>query len=224
MTVAIVTGAGRNLGRSIALALARASMDVVVNARSDLAAAERVAAEAGALGVRAIPVLADVTDQAAVEAMIGRAAELGPVRVLVNNAALRTRVPVAELTFEDWRAVHDVVLDGAFRCVRAVLPLLRATGDGRVISVLGANALAGDPSRVHLSAAKHGLVGLTKALANACAADGITVNAVSPGKLDPPDEAEAGRRRDHLAATVAFLTSVEAGDVTGQVIEVGPRV
>jgi 3-oxoacyl-[acyl-carrier protein] reductase len=222
MTVAIVTGGARNLGRAIVLALAAAGFDVVVNARTDGAGAEAVAAEAAACGVRALPVLADVTDPAAVTAMVERAAELGPVGVLVNNAAVRTKVPVGELTIEDWRAVHSVVLDGAFHCVRAALPSLRAAGNGRVISVLGANALAGDPGRVHLSAAKHGLVGLTLALAKACAADGVTVNAVSPGKMNPRDETAARQRRSRLAATVAFLASPDAGDVTGQVIEVGP--
>jgi 3-oxoacyl-[acyl-carrier protein] reductase len=222
MTVAIVTGGAKNLGRAIVLALAGAGFDVVVNARTDEAGAASAAMAATALGVRARPVLADVTDPAAVATMVERAAELGPVGVLVNNAAVRGRVPVAELTVEDWRAVQSVVLDGAFHCVHAALPSLRAAGRGRVVNVLGANALAGDPTRVHLSAAKHGLVGLTLALAKACAADGITVNAVSPGKMNPADETEARRRRQRLAATVAFLASADGGDITGQVIEVGP--
>lgn len=216
----MVTGAARNVGRSIALALAAAGFDVVVNARADLAAATGVA---DLCGGRSIPVLADVSDPAAVAAMFERAAELGPVRVLVNNAALRTRVPIGELTVEEWRRVHSVVLDGAFHCVHAALPLLRTVGDGRIVTMLGGNALAGDPGRVHVSAAKHGLVGMTLALAAACASDGITVNAVSPGKMNPPDAAEADRRRTRLADTVAFLASPQASDVTGQVIAVGPR-
>lgn len=218
--VAVVTGAARNLGRSVALALAAAGFDVVVNARADLAAATEVAAECGG---RSIPVLADVSDPAAVAGMFERAAELGPVRVLVNNAALRTRVPIGELTVQEWRRVHSVVLDGAFHCVHAALPLLRAAGEGRIVTMLGGNALAGDPGRVHVSAAKHGLVGMTLALAAACADDGITVNAVSPGRMNPPDPAEADRRRTRLADTVAFLASPQASDVTGQVIAVGPR-
>jgi 3-oxoacyl-[acyl-carrier protein] reductase len=218
--VAVVTGAARNLGRSIALALSAAGFDVVVNARADLAAATEVAAECGG---RSIPVLADVSDPAAVAGMFERAAELGPVRVLVNNAALRTRVPIGELTVQEWRRVHSVVLDGAFHCVHAALPLLRAAGDGRIVTMLGGNALAGDPGRVHVSAAKHGLVGLTLSLAAACADDGITVNAVSPGRMNPPDPVEADRRRARLADTVAFLAAPRASDVTGQVIAVGPR-
>jgi 3-oxoacyl-[acyl-carrier protein] reductase len=221
--VAVVTGAGRNLGRAIALALAEGGFDVVVNTRSDLVAAGMVVKEAEALGVRAIPVAADVTDPSAVHDMFVRAAELGPVRVLVNNAAVRTRVPVDAMTFEDWRAVLSVTLDGAFHCVRAALPLLRSSGGGRVVNLVGANALAGDPARMHVSAAKHGLIGMTLSLAKACAADGITVNAVSPGRMNPPDELVAARRRARLAATVAFLASSDGADITGQVIEVGPR-
>ena len=221
--VAVVTGGARNLGRSIVLALAVAGFDVLVNTRSDLEQAEAVAKEARDLGVGAHAVLADVTDAAAVGKMMRRAADLGPLRVLVNNAALRTRVPVDEMTFEDWRAVHSVILDGAFRCVHAALPSLRASGNGRIINLLGANALRGDPARVHVAAAKHGLVGMTLALANACAEDGITVNAVSPGRVTPDDETETARRRAGVANTIAFLASTAASEVNGQVIEVGPK-
>jgi 3-oxoacyl-[acyl-carrier protein] reductase len=221
--VAVVTGAGRNLGRAMVLALARAGFDVVVNTRSGLEQAEIVAKEAEALGVRALPVLADVTDGDAVDEMVGRASSLGPLRVLVNNASLRTRIPIGEMTFDHWRHVQAVTLDGAFRCVSSALPALRASGDGRIVNIAGVNALRGDPTRVHVSAAKHGLVGLTLALADACAADGITVNAVSPGRMNADGEAESARRRDRLASTVAFLASPQAGDVTGQVIEVGPH-
>lgn len=221
--VAVVTGGARNLGRAVILALAGAGFDVVVNARTDLDQAKLVAEEATALGVRAVPVLADVTDGAAVDAMMGVAAELGPVRVLVNNASVRGRKPVDELSFEDWRAVHAVTLDGAFRCVQAVLPMMRAAGSGRVVNMIGKNVLAGDPTRVHVSSAKHGLIGLTLALAKACADDGITVNAVSPGHMNADTEAESARRRAQVAGVVAFLASPAADDVTAQVIEVAPQ-
>ncbi|MEW2550035.1 SDR family NAD(P)-dependent oxidoreductase [Streptomyces sp. NPDC047002] len=221
--VAVVTGAGRNLGRAMALALAEAGHAVVVNTRADLAAAEAVAKEAEAYGVPARAVAADVTDPAQVERLMARAAELGPLRVLVNNAAVRTRIPAAELTFDDWRRALDITLDGAFRCVRAALPALRASGRGRIVNIIGGNALRGDPDRVHVSAAKHGLVGLTLALAEACAGDGITVNAVSPGHLNAPTEAETARNRAEVAAAVAFLASPRAAGVTGEVVSVGPR-
>jgi 3-oxoacyl-[acyl-carrier protein] reductase len=222
--VAVVTGGARNLGRTIVLALARSGYDVVVNSRSDVEQAEKTAAEARTLGVAAAVALADVADPAAVAAMFGVADAMGPVRVLVNNAALRTRVPVTELTVADWQAVRAVILDGAMHCALEALPRLRAAGDGRIVTMIGGNALRGDPGRVHVSAAKHGLIGMTKALAAACASDHITVNAVSPGKMNPDgaSEDDAERRRQSVADTVAYLASPAAHGVTGQVIEVGP--
>lgn len=220
--VAVVTGGGRNLGRAICLALAASGHDVVVAGHSDQAAVDAVAEEVRAYGVRAEAVLADVAKPHEVETMLSVAAGLGSVRVLVNNAAVRPRVPIDELSLEQWRAVHDVVLDGAFHCVHAALPHLRASGSGRIINLLGRNAIAGDPSRVHVVAAKHGLLGLTIALARACAEDGITVNAISPGKMNPRNSDESARRRGRLGETIAFLASAAGADVTGQVIEVGP--
>ncbi len=222
--VAVVTGAGRNLGRAIALALARDGFDVVVNTRSDVAQAEQVAAEARKFGVSAAVAVADVADPAAVARMFAMADGLGPLRVLVNNAGARTRVPVYDVTTADWAAVRSVTLDGAMNCVLTALPRLRTAG-GAIVSVIGGNALRGDPDRFHVSAAKYGLVGMTKALAAACSADDVTVNAVSPSNMVPeagPDaERETRRRREAVADTVAFLVSPAACDVTGQVVDVG---
>ncbi|WNG86332.1 SDR family NAD(P)-dependent oxidoreductase [Mycobacterium sp. ITM-2016-00317] len=220
----MVTGGARNLGRSLVLALARSGYDVVVNAKTDAEGAERTAAEARALGVSATAALADVADPDEVGRLFEAVDRLGPLRVLVNNAALRTRVPLSELMIEDWQAVRSVTLDGAMHCALTALPRLRATDSGRIVTMIGGNALRGDPGRVHVSAAKHGLVGMTKALAAACADDGITVNAVSPGKMRPDNanEQEAERRRGMVAQTVAFLASAAAFGVTGQLIEAGP--
>jgi 3-oxoacyl-[acyl-carrier protein] reductase len=222
--VAVVTGGARNLGRSMVLALASSGYDIVVNAKTDAEGAERTAAQARALGVSATAALADVASPDEVRHLFEAADRLGPLRVLVNNAALRTRIPVSDLTIEDWQAVRSVTLDGAMHCALAALPRLRDTGDGRIITMIGGNALRGDPGRVHVSAAKHGLIGMTKALAAACAGDGTTVNAVSPGKMRPDNasEQEAERRRGMVAEAVAFLASPAAFGVTGQVIEVGP--
>lgn len=222
--VAIVTGGARNLGRTVVLALARAGFGVVVNARTDADGAERTAAEAREFGVAATAVLADVANPDDVQRLYEAADRLGTLRVLVNNAALRTRIPVSELTIADWHAVRSVALDGAVYCALAALPRLRAAGGGSIITMIGGNALRGDPTRVHVSAAKHGLIGLTKALAAACADDGITVNAVSPGKMHPEGagEDEAARRRGQVADSVVFLASAAGSGVTGQLIEVGP--
>ncbi|MGH3644706.1 MAG: SDR family NAD(P)-dependent oxidoreductase [Mycobacterium sp.] len=222
--VAVVTGGARNLGRAIVLALARDGYDVVVNTRSDVEQAEKVAAEARAHGVAAAVAAADVADPAAVGRMFAVADGLGPLRVLVNNAAARTRVPVYDVTAADWEAVRSVTLDGAMNCVLAALPRLRADGGG-IVSIIGGNALSGDPGRFHVSAAKYGLVGMTKALAAACAADHVNVNAVSPSNMNPEPgqeaERESQRRREAVADTVAFLVSRAGCDVTGQLIEVG---
>jgi 3-oxoacyl-[acyl-carrier protein] reductase len=220
--VALVTGGARTLGRAIAHALAAAGYGVVVTAASDGAAAEETAAELAALGVPALGLVADVSDPDAVAESVARAATLGPLRVLVNNAALRTRVAVDDLTLQDWAAVRSVTLDGAFHCVHAALPHLRAAGGGRIVSMLGANSLRGDPQRVHLSAAKYGVVGLTRALSAALSGDGITVNAVSPGRMTTDSPEESAVRRARVADTVAFLASDRAAHVTGQVIDVGP--
>lgn len=222
--VAVVTGGARNLGRTIVLALARDGFDVVVNTRTDVARAEQVAARAREFGVEAAVAAADVADPAAVGRMFAVADGLGPLRVLVNNAAARTRVPVYDVTAEDWEAVRSVTLDGAMNCVLAALPRLRA-GGGAIVSIIGGNALRGDPGRFHVSTAKYGLVGMTKALAAACAADHVNVNAISPSNMDPeqgPDaEHELLRRRETVADAVAFLVSQAGRDVTGQLIEVG---
>jgi 3-oxoacyl-[acyl-carrier protein] reductase len=214
----VVTGAGRNLGSVIALALARDGFDVVVNTRSDIGGARAVCSRIEALGVRARAAVADVTDATAVARLMDEAHELGDIRVLVNNAALRNRVSFGELTLEQWRATLAVTLDAAFICSHAALD--RMSGGGRIVNILGANALAGDPDRVHVSAAKHGLVGLTRALAAACAGTGVTVNAVSPAGLQG-EPAQLEQRRREVADVVAFLSSHAASGITGQVIEVG---
>jgi 3-oxoacyl-[acyl-carrier protein] reductase len=220
-SVAVVTGGSRHLGRSIAVALARAGHHVLVNARSDMDGAHRVAAEITSAGGRADAVQADVTDPAAVDRMFARAAEIGRVEVLVNNAAVRNRIPVAELTVADWNAVRAVVLDGAFHCVHAALPALTA-GGGTVVNILGANALAGDGRRVHVSAAKYGLLGLTLALADACRSSGVRVNAVSPARMgEDPEHAE--RARSAVAETVVWLASPAGWGVTGATITAGGK-
>ena len=224
--VALVTGGARNLGRAIVLALARSGYDVVVNARTDLEGAEKVAAEAREIGVSAVCALADVGSPEQVQRMFAAADSLGPVRALVNNAAVRTQVPAYDVTATDWESVRSVTLDGAMHCVFEALPRLRSAGGGAIVSIIGGNALRGDARRFHVSAAKYGLVGMTKGLAAACAPDGISVNAVSPSHMEPDPgmaaaEQETQRRRDAVADAVAFLASPSGVDVTGQLIEVG---
>ena len=125
------------------------------------------------------------------------------LRVLVNNASYRPRQQVTTITEEDWHQVRSVTLDGAFRCIRCALPAL--IPGGRIVNILGRNALAGDPERVHLSAAKHGLLGLTLALAAALRDDGVAVNAVSPGVDADGPELDAVPRRDRRSGRASGL-------------------
>ncbi|MGA7488652.1 MAG: SDR family NAD(P)-dependent oxidoreductase, partial [Xanthobacteraceae bacterium] len=118
--VAIITGAGRNIGRGIALALAEGGAAVVVNARANLKEAEAVAGEIERAGGSGLAITADVADAAAVEEMVAAAAaRFGRVDILVNNAAVRAEQPLEQMTLADWRAVTGIILDGAFNCVKA---------------------------------------------------------------------------------------------------------
>lgn len=215
--IAVVTGSGTGLGARIAEALAARGLTIVVNVRTDVAGADRVADGIRARGGTAHVLRADVTDEVQVAAMFENVREMGQLRVLVNNASLRRRQPVEEITVDDFRQVLDVTLGGAFNCVRHALPLLRE--QGRIVNILGSNAMAGDARRVHVSAAKHGLLGLTLSLGEALRSRGVTVNAVSPD-IRATDPAELLACQERVARTVALLASADAQHVTGTVLDV----
>src|SRR6201747_2250494 len=186
-TVAIVTGAGRNIGRAIALALADAGASIVVNARSNRAEADAVAREIEALGAKALVHIGDVADAKAVQAMADAAVKhFGRIDILVNNAALRREMPFSEMNHAEWREIMDVTLDGAFHCVKACLPALQKSGAGTVINIGGLSAHTGAKNRAHVVTAKAGLIGFTRALAHDLAEHGITVNCVVPGLIGTP--------------------------------------
>ena len=236
--VALVTGAGRNIGRSIAHALARDGLAVVVNVRSSVEEGQAVVGQLQALGTPAMLCVADVTDPQAVRAMMGQiATRFGRLDVLVNNAAIRREATLAELSSADWRSTLAVVLDGAFHCAQAALPLLQAAQDGAIVNIGGLTAHTGALDRVHVVTAKAGLVGMTRALAHDLAAHQVTVNCVSPGMIDtvrkgssttgtPQHHAQhkplLGRRgtADEVADAVAWLAGGQARFVTGQVLHV----
>ena len=217
--LALVTGAGSGLGAVIAEHLARLGFTVAVNTRSRAADADAVVTAIRAGGGSAFAVTADVTDTAQVERMFEVIATHGALRVLVNNASHRPRQLVHEITEADWQRVREVTLDGAFRCIRSALPVMGR--GGRIINVLGKNALDGDPARVHVSAAKYGLLGLTIALATALRPDGIAVNAVSPGvDADVVDGAGLNDCRSEIAAEVARYAVADDAELTGTVTDV----
>jgi 3-oxoacyl-[acyl-carrier protein] reductase len=232
--VAIVTGAGRNIGRAIALALADAGAAILVNARSNQAEAEEVACEIAAAGGKAVAHVGNVADEKAVQAMADAAVgRFGRIDILVNNAALRREKPFAAMDYTEWREILNVTLDGAFHCTKACLPALRASGAGTIVNIGGLSAHTGAANRAHVVTAKAGIVGFTRALAYDLAGDGITVNCVVPGLIgtprpkDRPEPAHhlthdtitgARGRPDDVAAVVRFLCTPAARYITGQAI------
>jgi 3-oxoacyl-[acyl-carrier protein] reductase len=234
--VAIVTGAGRNIGRAIALALAEGGASIVVNAHSNRAEADAVVREIEILGGKALVQLGDVADAADVQALADAALNhFGRIDILVNNAALRREKSFAEMSYPEWREILDVTLDGAFHCTKACLPALRKSGAGAIVNIGGLSAHTGAKNRAHVVTAKAGLIGFTRALAHDLADDGITVNCVVPGLIgtprpkDKPEPAHhlthgtitgARGRPEDVAASVRFLCGPGARYVTGQAVHV----
>ena len=141
---ALITGSGRNIGRATALMLAKEGVNVVVNARSNQAEVDAVADEVRALGVRALPVLADVADKSAVDSMLGRALEeFGGIDILVSNVAIRPHRPFLEVTDDEWVRIRSVILDGAIYCSQAAIPSMVENGWGRVIFMTGSGTYRG---------------------------------------------------------------------------------
>jgi 3-oxoacyl-[acyl-carrier protein] reductase len=236
---ALITGAGRNIGRACALGLAEDGFDVAINGSSDRAAAEKVAAEAAKLGARTLVVMGDVGVPDDCKRIADAAiAAFGAVDVLINNAAVRPGKPFLEAGADEWRRVMSVDLDAAVWLARACLPGMLNKGWGRVINFTGMNAMAGHGGRASVSVAKHGVWGLTKALAKEFGANGITVNAISPGPIAADEvnqkEYSSAQRQQTVArvpvgrmgtpvevAAAARLLASEAGAyINGQMLQV----
>ncbi|HWP27889.1 MAG TPA: SDR family NAD(P)-dependent oxidoreductase [Xanthobacteraceae bacterium] len=232
--VAIVTGAGRSIGRAVALELAAAGAAVVVNVRANTAEGESVVRDVEAAGGRAMLAVADVTDAPAVQQMATAALKrFGRIDYLVNNAALRQEKHIEDMTFEDWRRITGVILDGAFHCVKACLDAIKASDAGSIVNVGGLSGIMGAPDRAHVVTAKAGIVGFTRALAMELAPHKVTVNTLVPTMLAKPDRphdmpkhpiyrpllGRAGWPTD-FAPAVRFLLGPGARYITGQTIHV----
>ena len=236
---ALITGSGRNIGRATALTLAKQGVNIVVNARSNQAEVDAVVEEVRALGVRALPVLADVADRAAVDSMAAQAVEeFGGVDILISNVAIRPHRPFLEVTDDEWVRIRSIILDGAIYCSQAAIPSMVEKGWGRVIYMTGSGTYRGGNNRAHVSAAKMGLAGLARSLALEMAPHNITVNVISPGTIDTVHEASwypegvpesrahsevpLGRAGwpEEIAGACRYLVSDEGAYVTGQTLHV----
>jgi len=226
----LVTGAARGIGRSLALTLAAAGIDVAVHYRNSRADALETVARAEALGVRAVALAADVTEEGSAQRLVAAAAEaLGGLRVLINNVGDYHKGPFAELDARTWRAMFASNLDSVFFTCSAALPHLRASGGGLVVNLgyAGAEQLRARPGIVAYQIAKSGVLLYTKALARAEAAHGIRANVIAPGVIEtsvsqPLEEIPMGRlgRLEEMAGALRYLLSPEAAYVTGVQIEV----
>lgn len=234
---ALVTGGSRGIGCAIALELARQGADVAINYARNAEAAAQVVAEIEALGRRAVALLADVGDfdQAAalVDAAVGA---LGRLDILVNNAGIVRDTLLLRMQEADWDDVLRVNLKGAFNTSKAAVRLMARQRAGRIINISSVSGLMGQVGQANYSAAKAGLIGLTKSMAREFAARGITVNVVAPGFIPTDmnvamDETMRERLReliplgrfgaaDEVAHAVAFLASNEAAYITGAVLPV----
>jgi 3-oxoacyl-[acyl-carrier protein] reductase len=236
-TVALITGASRGIGHATALALAGRGMAVAVGFRSDPEGAEEAVAKARAEGVEARAVAIDVREEASIdEAFRSIEADLGPVRVLVNNAGYTKDGLAIKYKTESWDATMGINLRGAFLCCRRALPAMLKARWGRIINVASAAALRGNAGQAAYSASKSGLVGMTKSLARELGGRGITVNAVCPGfvatKMTEAQSEDIRRRyiemtpaarfgsAEEVAAVIAFLAGGEASYVNGAVVAV----
>lgn len=234
--VAVVTGGAQGIGKSISGFLARDGANLVIS-DVNLEAAEKTAAEFSGGGRRAIPVQADVADSHQVAEMVARASkEFGRVDILINNAGITRDALLIRMKEEDWARVMDVNLNGAFYCVRAVLPLMSKQRRGRIVNIASVVGVMGNAGQSNYAASKAALIGLTKSIAREYASRGITANAVAPGFIDTamtqalsPDVREGlmkqiplGRlgQPDDVAQAVRFLVSEAADYMTGQVLHV----
>ena len=235
--VAIVTGAGRGIGRAVAVRLAKAGMDVVINYSSSEGPARETAAECEKYGVTAISFKGDVSSAEDCKALIDETVKtFGRVDVLVNNAGITKDALLVTMTEEAFDKVIDINLKGTYNMMKAAARTMIRQRSGRIVNMASVVGIFGNPGQVNYAASKAGVIGMTKSFAKEVAARGITVNAVAPGFIEtdmtaamPESAVEAmvaaipAKRRgkpEDVAEAVAFLASGAAGYITGQVLPV----
>ncbi|MCT0209284.1 MULTISPECIES: 3-oxoacyl-[acyl-carrier-protein] reductase [Synechococcales] len=233
--VALVTGASRGIGRAIALELAAAGAEVVVNYAASATAAEAVVDAITAAGGRAYALAADVSVEEQVDALVKAVLERsGRLDVLVNNAGITRDGLLLRMKTSDWQSVIDLNLTGVFLCTRAVSRSMLKARSGRIINITSVVGLVGNPGQANYSAAKAGVIGFTRSTAAEFASRGITVNAVAPGFIATDMTSELNQepilaaiplgrmgQPEEVAGAVRFLAADPAAAyITGQVLQV----
>lgn len=233
--IALVTGASRGLGRATALAFAREGATIGLSYHRSEEQARRVLSEIETTGGRGLLLRADVRDPESVKAMVEALHNTyGRIDILVNNAGILNSIPLTEMSVEDWDDMIATHLRGVFLCTRFVLPYMLSQGKGKVINMSGSFGVQGAPNFTHLSAAKAGIIGFTRALAREVGPRGVHVNAVAPAMIqteliaDMPKEkldelvARYPLRRagtpEEVTATLLFLATADSDFYTGQTL------
>ncbi len=235
--IALVTGGSRGIGRAIAVKMAQEGCDVAILYAGRKEAADETVSMIEAAGARALAVQCNVADGAAAEAAVKEVSQtLGSIDILVNNAGIVRDGLAMRMSSEDFRAVLDVNLTGAFHMIRACLPLFVRKRSGRIINITSVSGMMGNPGQANYASSKAGLIGLTKTIAREVASRGVTVNAVAPGFIETDMTAsmnEAALQKglsavpmgrigkpEDVANAVCFFAGEGAGYITGCVLKV----
>ena len=235
MPTAFISGASRGIGRAIALKMAASGFDLALNYHQNTALAAEVAEAAQKCGAKTLLLPGDISDESAVRQMFAQAQEaFGGIDVLVNNAGIAEQLMFQDITYDKWRRMFAVTVDGAYFCLQNALPYMIRQKHGRIINIASMWGEVGASCEVHYSAAKGALIALTKALAKELGPSGITVNCLSPGVIATDmnshlsaedlaalaDETPLNRLGTpaDIAEMAVFLASERAGFITGQII------